>query len=149
MRGMREIDGDSVRLGNEVFNGKNPCSRVRRQPEKKCAGIPRWLFCVGLLGAKMGIRVTTARPNSSRGFRWSVGIIVWAATGKQDLDGAIAEYREELRVNQDDAKAHHALGLALSKKGESGAALDEIRKAYPLSPGDAQIRADYGSISSR
>ena len=65
---------------------------------------------------------------------------------KQDVDGAIAEYREEVRINPDEAKAHHALGLALTKKGEAGAALDELRKAYLLSPADSQMRTDYEKV---
>jgi Flp pilus assembly protein TadD len=53
---------------------------------------------------------------------------------KGDLDGAIAEYREAIRVKPGLAEAYNNLGKALQLKGERDAALEEYRKACELDP---------------
>jgi len=62
---------------------------------------------------------------------------------KGDLEGAMAEYREALRLNPNEAKAHNNLGLALEKKGHRRGALDEFRAAYMLDPKDATYKRNY------
>ena len=49
---------------------------------------------------------------------------------KGDLDGAIAEYREALRLNPNDETAHNNLGFALEHKHNFREALQEYRTAY-------------------
>jgi Flp pilus assembly protein TadD len=44
---------------------------------------------------------------------------------KGDVDGAIAEYREALRLNPNDDDPHVNLGLALAKKKDSKGAMAE------------------------
>ena len=51
-----------------------------------------------------------------------------------DLDGAIAEYRQALRMKPDDAKAHYNLGGALRLKGDLDGAISEYRQALRLKP---------------
>jgi len=52
-----------------------------------------------------------------------------ALYGKGDLDGAIAEYREAIRLKRDDALAHYHLGNALYGKGDPDGAITEWREA--------------------
>jgi Flp pilus assembly protein TadD len=54
-----------------------------------------------------------------------------------DWDGAIAEYREAIRLRPDYAQAHLELGLALAGKGDSDGAIAEYREAIRVEP-------DYG-----
>ncbi len=66
------------------------------------------------------------------------------ALGKKGLwVGAIAEYREAIRLKPDDAEAHNSLGRALEHKSDRQAALDEYRKAYDLDPKNATFQGDY------
>src|SRR5262249_38574996 len=46
-----------------------------------------------------------------------------------DLDGAIAAYREAIRLKKDDALAHYNLGIALKAKGDVDGAIAEYREA--------------------
>ena len=62
---------------------------------------------------------------------------------KGDWDGAIAEEREALRLNPNNASAHSNLGLALEKKGDLRGALEEYRAAYMLDPKEARYKQNY------
>ena len=53
---------------------------------------------------------------------------------KGDLDGAIAEYREALRLEPSFFFAHNNLGNDLAAKGDLDAAIAELRKAVLLNP---------------
>ncbi len=55
---------------------------------------------------------------------------------KGDLDGAIAEYREALRLNPKDVVAHINLGVALASKGDMDGEIGEYREALRLNPGN-------------
>jgi Flp pilus assembly protein TadD len=57
---------------------------------------------------------------------------VLAARG--NLDGTIAEEREALRLNPNNAAVHASLGDALEQKGDRAAALTEYRAAATLDP---------------
>ena len=46
---------------------------------------------------------------------------------KRDFDGAIAEFREGLRLNPHDAQAHANLGNALRAKGDLDGAIACLR----------------------
>jgi len=52
----------------------------------------------------------------------------------RDLDGAIAQYRESLRLNSGNAEAHINLGTALAAKGELDAAVSAYEAALRLRP---------------
>ncbi|HEY2114233.1 MAG TPA: tetratricopeptide repeat protein, partial [Candidatus Angelobacter sp.] len=54
-----------------------------------------------------------------------------------DLNGAIAEYREAVKLKPDDMVLHGSLGAALSKKGEVDASIAELREAVRLAPDQA------------
>ncbi len=55
--------------------------------------------------------------------------------GKGDVQGAIAEYREALRLNPNDRDAHYALGNALLKKDDLDGAIAEYREALRIDSG--------------
>lgn len=57
-----------------------------------------------------------------------------ALAEKGDLDGAIAEYREALRLNPNLAEAHDKLGRALWRKRDLEGAAKELRTAIRLRP---------------
>jgi len=60
-----------------------------------------------------------------------------------NTDGAIAEYREALRLNPDYALAHYNLGSALCDKGDLREALQEYRTAYELNPQNPDYQKAY------
>jgi len=53
---------------------------------------------------------------------------------KGDVDGAIAEYREAIRLEPDYAEAHNDLGYVLYGKGDVDGAIAEYRAAIRLKP---------------
>ena len=59
------------------------------------------------------------------------------------MDGAIAEYREVLRLNPNNSVCHNYLGVALERKGDRRSALEEYRSAYMLNPKDADYKQNY------
>ena len=61
-----------------------------------------------------------------------------------DLDGAIAEYREALRLKPDYANVHNNLGVALKGKGGLDGAIAEYREALRLKPDYADAHMNLG-----
>ncbi len=59
---------------------------------------------------------------------------------KGDLDGAIAEYREAVRLNPNDPNNHFLLGNALAKKPDLDACIAELRETVRLRPDFAASR---------
>lgn len=57
-----------------------------------------------------------------------------ALDDKGDWDGAIAEYREALRLNPNYDTVHNNLGIALGHKGDTDGAIAEYREALRLNP---------------
>ena len=74
---------------------------------------------------------------------WRISTSATALRAKGDLDGAIAEYREALRLNPNNALAHNGLGFALEKKGDLRGALEEYRAATALDPKNANFKQNY------
>ena len=64
-----------------------------------------------------------------------------------DLGGAIAEWREAIRLKPDCAEAHYNLGKGLEAQGEKQAALADYHKASELNSGDEEFRAAYEQLS--
>ena len=71
-----------------------------------------------------------ATPNAPM-LRYGLG---YCLQGKGDLDGAIGEYREALRLRPGFADVHHDLGVALHDQGKIGEAISSYRKALEISP---------------
>jgi Flp pilus assembly protein TadD len=63
---------------------------------------------------------------------------------KGDAEGAIAAYREALRIEPNDSKAHNSLGLALGDKGDREGELVEYREAIRLNPRYAAAHYNLG-----
>jgi serine/threonine-protein kinase len=61
-----------------------------------------------------------------------------ALFSKNDLDGAITEYREAIRLKPDLAETHYKLGLTLWKKGDIEGAIAEYRDAIRVKPDFAE-----------
>ncbi len=55
-------EGHGQQLWDSRWGRRDPLDPAK---EKECAGIPRWVYCVRLLGAKMEIREKTLRRLAS------------------------------------------------------------------------------------
>jgi len=66
-----------------------------------------------------------------------------------DHAGAIAEYRELIRLTPNDAKAHSGLAAALEHQGDERAALQEYRRANELHPKEPAIRSTYERLREK
>jgi Tetratricopeptide repeat len=62
---------------------------------------------------------------------------------KQDAQGAMAEYREVIRLHPEVAEAHHRLGMALKRAGDRASALPELLRAHELDPANREYNYDY------
>ena len=76
-------------------------------------------------------RHTVQATEGNYWMRYNLGV---ALADKGDLNAAIREYRETLRIKPDYAKAHNNLGFALATKGDFDAAIREFREALRISP---------------
>jgi tetratricopeptide (TPR) repeat protein len=103
-----------------------------------------WASPPGRSPRQVGVgRSAQAKPNDAKA-HLDRGIALYQ---KGDLDGAIAEYREAIRLKPVLADAHYNFGLALEAKGEKQAALEEYRKASELDTKNDGFRADYERLS--
>ena len=59
------------------------------------------------------------------------------------MDGAIAEFREAIRLKPDSAHIHYDLSAALEEKGEDQSVLEEFRKAQELDPKESTVQSTY------
>ena len=82
-----------------------------------------------------------ARPRSTI-VHVNVGALLWS---QGDLDGAIAEDREAIRLDPGFGYPHHNLGLALRGKGDLEGAVTEHREAVRLDPKDAMAHGGLGA----
>ena len=62
------------------------------------------------------------------------------------LDEAIAEFRESLRLNRDSAPTHYNLGFALSARGRRDEAIAAFQEALRLDPDYAQAHNNLGAL---
>jgi len=63
-----------------------------------------------------------------------------------NLDGAIAEYREALRLSPNNGDVHVYLGVGLAARGDWDGATAERREALRLDPRLARAHALLGSV---
>jgi Flp pilus assembly protein TadD len=63
---------------------------------------------------------------------------------KGQIDVALREYREAIRLKPDDAQAHNKLGHALAREGRTDEALGQFREAVRLKPGYAEAQNNLG-----
>jgi protein O-mannosyl-transferase len=64
---------------------------------------------------------------------------------KKDLDGAIVQYEDVIKVNPNHISAHNNLGMALSAKGDVADAIGQYREAIKLDPDYAIAHYNLGS----
>ena len=62
------------------------------------------------------------------------------------LDEAIAEFRESLRLNRDSAPTQYNLGFALSARGRRDEAIAAFQDALRIDPGYAQAHNNLGAL---
>lgn len=63
---------------------------------------------------------------------------------KGDLDGAIREYGEAIRIEPNFAESHNNLGIALAGKGNLEGAIREFREALAINPDYPQAHNNLG-----
>jgi tetratricopeptide (TPR) repeat protein len=68
---------------------------------------------------------------------------------KGDLDGAIAEFRQALRLKPDHPEVQNYLGAVLGDKGDLDGAIAEFRQALRLKPDDPEAHYNLGNALSR
>lgn len=64
---------------------------------------------------------------------------------KRDLNGAVAEYSEALRVKPDFPEAHNNLGMVLAAKGDYDGAISEYREALRFNPDHPNAHNNLGN----
>ncbi len=67
-----------------------------------------------------------------------------ALASKGDLDAAIHEYQETLRINPKYFEAHNNLGIALASKGDLDAAIHAYQKALRINPNYMEAHNNLG-----
>jgi hypothetical protein len=68
---------------------------------------------------------------------------------KGDLDAAIQEFRETVRINPNISDAHYNLGAIFFRKDDMDSAIDEFREALRINPNDAIARKDLNLALSK
>jgi tetratricopeptide (TPR) repeat protein len=96
---------------------------------------PVWEESIRYLTTAVGLR------SGSSGARLNLG---YALQSNGDLDGAIAAYRETLRLKSDYAEAHNDLGCALAEKGNLEGAIAEYHTTLRLKPNYAEAHNNLG-----
>lgn len=61
-----------------------------------------------------------------------------------NLDAAIREFREALRINPNYSEAHYNLGITLAMRGDLDTAIWELREALRIHPGDTKAKYNLG-----
>ena len=67
---------------------------------------------------------------------------------KGQIDEAISQFQEALRLQPDDAEARYNLGNALAEKGQPDEAISQFQEALRLKPDDARPTTTSASPSS-
>jgi len=61
---------------------------------------------------------------------------------KGQIDEAISQFQEAIRLKPDDAEAHNNLGTALGMKGQTDEAISQFQEALRLKPDYAEARSN-------
>jgi len=92
-------------------------------------------------GRQRELRPLTSKKQPGHALtHWDVAC---ALKKKGDVDGAIAEFREAIRLKPDSAHIHYDLSAALEEKGEDQSVLEEFRKAQELDPKESTVQSTY------
>src|SRR5947199_127411 len=94
-------------------------------------------------GAGLNGSVQTEQKSENDADHYNRGV---ALHRKNDLDGALAEFRTALRHSANDVAAHTNLGNALQVKGDLDGALAEYRTALGFNPNDAAAHTNLGTV---
>jgi TolB-like protein len=80
----------------------------------------------------------------------TLGQAYWARYRESHDDGwadkALLETTEALRLDPEDAAAHHALAVVLEGRGRTTEAVEELRKAISLQPGNDEAHNQLGQM---
>lgn len=74
----------------------------------------------------------------------NLGLILY---GRGEIEGAMAHYKEALRVKPDFGAAHVNLGNALVRSGRPAEAAAEFKEAIRIRPDDTDARSDLGNLA--
>jgi spermidine synthase len=69
-----------------------------------------------------------------------------ALASKGQMDAAIAEFREALRLGPDSARTHWHLGAALAERGAIDEAVEHLRRSVQLDPSNSAAQRDLAAI---
>jgi tetratricopeptide (TPR) repeat protein len=70
-----------------------------------------------------------------------------AALDRGENDQAASKFRHALKLQPDSPEAHHYLGVALEKQGDTAGATAAYQTALDLNPGDLSARQDIKTLS--
>jgi tetratricopeptide (TPR) repeat protein len=96
------------------------------------------------IGARGGHHCIPGGPPPQEGLRR--GSLQPRPCRKGQLDDAIAEYREAIRLNGSFAAAHRDLATALERKGQQEEAIAEYRGAISLKKDDFAAHYNLGGL---
>lgn len=67
-------------------------------------------------------------------------------TGRHEFPEAAYNFQQAIAANPDYVEAHHGYGLLLILTGAYSQAIDELKVAARLAPGNAQIHSDLADV---
>ena len=117
---------------------------IRLNPDYASESQQSW-FCPGPAreASRGGRRTPRGDPAQAR-LREAHNNLGNALRDQGKLDGAVAEYREAIRLKPHYADAHYNLGNALSDQRKLDEAIAEYREAIRLKPGFAEAHNNLG-----
>ncbi len=113
---------------------------TRRQLSKLLAGL-----LVGVSVAATGLALPSSDDPSAERLKYATETYQRATTLAEQghLADAVAQYREALSQEPEEAYWHPALAQALQRQGDQAGALDEFRQAAAICPDDPVLHSAY------
>jgi protein O-mannosyl-transferase len=113
------------------------------------AGLAAIVFCLALTRQQIGYwqdSETLSRHTLeiTENNNFARNILGDALIRKGQINEAISQYQEAIRLKPDDIIAHNKLGEALFKQGQTDEAIDQFREAVRLNPDDTDPRNNLG-----